>query len=586
MINPIAYTSRTFNSVYADINSDAELIDKPDWWKRAIAGIADVLSMYINATANQSVLRTAFTNQAVRDLCALINYNLSPQTTSTGMLLFYLNADAVSFPKTISQANLKALSSGSLTSSSKYFEATSAETMNATSETFTTNFAVNSLLTVGGTYIYYTGEKVRVTGATSLPAPLVAGTDYYTIYSSATKIYLATTLTNALAGTKITLTGDGVGTQTIKVYNIRKACYQQTTIPAPIAVGISDGTTVWQEYNMPDLNILQSTVVVSINSVTWTRVTNFASSGSGSTHYMLLYKSDGASYLLFGNGVYGKVPGHYNIMVTYATGGGVASNILQVNKINSYAGSDSDVTGVYNPSTFIGGTDPESMENAKRVAPLLLLAQGRFITVSDGIGLSEGYAGIQIAQVMQNSYGLMTCTVYIVPNGGGLPTGSLKTALQAYLAPLTLPGVTVYVEDPTYVATSITAGINMKTGFVFATYLPYITLAFRLFLSEMTREIQDDYYSYGIASAVAMINTHWSTAFTSADYSVIQTLLENVTPADFGDSIAESEISAYVQTFVPGINYLTISAPTFPVTITAAQISQDNINPALIVEIP
>ena len=52
IFNPISYTSRTFESILQDINDDDELIDKPNWFKRLIAGVGDVVSMWNNAAAN------------------------------------------------------------------------------------------------------------------------------------------------------------------------------------------------------------------------------------------------------------------------------------------------------------------------------------------------------------------------------------------------------------------------------------------------------------------------------------------------------------------------------------------------------
>ena len=89
--NPIQFTSRSYQTILNDINSDAELVEKPNWFKRLIAGLGDTISIWLNALANLLYLRTAFTRNSVQDLCELIDYDLSPQTTSSGMVLFYIN---------------------------------------------------------------------------------------------------------------------------------------------------------------------------------------------------------------------------------------------------------------------------------------------------------------------------------------------------------------------------------------------------------------------------------------------------------------------------------------------------------------
>jgi hypothetical protein len=60
-----------------------------------------------------------------------------------------------------------------------------------------------------------TGTRVRVSTTTTLPAPLVAATDYYLIRLNNDTFELATTYANAIAGTQIDLTTTGTGTHTL-----------------------------------------------------------------------------------------------------------------------------------------------------------------------------------------------------------------------------------------------------------------------------------------------------------------------------------------------------------------------------------
>lgn len=60
-----------------------------------------------------------------------------------------------------------------------------------------------------------TGQKVRVTSAGTLPAPLAAGVDYYIIRLTSGSFSFASTLWNANASTAITLTNTGSGTSTL-----------------------------------------------------------------------------------------------------------------------------------------------------------------------------------------------------------------------------------------------------------------------------------------------------------------------------------------------------------------------------------
>ncbi len=92
------------------------------------------------------------------------------------------------------------------------------------SNEFTTNFTVNSQLTIGTSTIgqptntdnYATGIPVTVTNSGgALPTPLATDTIYYVIRIDSTHIELALTYDDAIAGTFIPITNDGSGTQTV-----------------------------------------------------------------------------------------------------------------------------------------------------------------------------------------------------------------------------------------------------------------------------------------------------------------------------------------------------------------------------------
>lgn len=583
--NPIQYTSRTYNTYMNDLNNDPDLSSKPNWFKRIIAGLGDNISMYQNAVSNQSFLATAFTRQAVEYHLALIDYFMSSQSTATGTLLFYLDADNVTFPKTIALADLAARSQGTIALSSKKYEARSSVVVNQTTETFTTNFAADNNLDVAR--VYTTGEKVRVSSTTTLPAPLQVNTDYYVIKISDTEIRLALSLSDAYNGVEITLTSDGVGIHTVELFSTQITCYQQET-QAQVVLGTSDGTTQWQEFDLPDLNILEDTLVITINSVTWTKVATFVNSTSIDTHYRIFYNTvENSAKIMFGDGEYGAIPGNFEVNADYATGGGLDSNITIVDRINVYAGSDSDVLGVSNPGNVTGGSNVENIETAKVLGPLLLKARDRFVTSADGEALVLSFDGITRVIVIKNFYGLLSCKIPIVPSGGGLPTTQLKNDLQQYLIDRTiLESIDVRVVDPTYITVTPIATVKVLTGFLFASIKPFVLLALRLLFSERTYEIQQDYLSNGIASAVSIINSEWSTSFVAQDYAQIITLLDNVEATQFDTDFQRSDVEGFVDSFVDGVDYIIISSPSFPITTASDEITTDNVLDGNITEIP
>ncbi len=84
-----------------------------------------------------------------------------------------------------------------------YFELVAASSVNVSGDTITVASNVDR---------WVTGQAVRVTTNDTMPGGLTSGTTYYVIRDNATTIRLATTGTNAVAGTAINITGQGVGT--------------------------------------------------------------------------------------------------------------------------------------------------------------------------------------------------------------------------------------------------------------------------------------------------------------------------------------------------------------------------------------
>lgn len=65
---------------------------------------------------------------------------------------------------------------------------------------------------------YTTGQVVRLTTTSALPAPLAVDTNYYIINLTANTFSLATTYHNAVDGTAIDITSAGTGTQSVYLY--------------------------------------------------------------------------------------------------------------------------------------------------------------------------------------------------------------------------------------------------------------------------------------------------------------------------------------------------------------------------------
>jgi hypothetical protein len=80
--------------------------------------------------------------------------------------------------------------------------------------TFTVTIAAPAVVSLTG-HGLVTGDVVTLATTIALPTGLTAGTQYYVVWKDANSFWLATSLANALAGTKITTTGSQSGTHTL-----------------------------------------------------------------------------------------------------------------------------------------------------------------------------------------------------------------------------------------------------------------------------------------------------------------------------------------------------------------------------------
>lgn len=579
MSNVIQYTSRTYQTILNDINSIPELRDKPNWWKNIWAGVGDVLNVYLNAQANNSYLRTAFTRQAVEDLCNLIDYYLTPQQPASGTLVYNFVDGFIRIPYTLAVSAQTAITAGNLAESAKQFEGRTTVYTIWSGETFTVNVA-DDIINIAGVRTYNTGMKLKITSSVTVPSPLVNGEFYYAIEVSNLEIRLAETIEDALNNNYITLTDAGTGTRLLAPYGIANTAYQQKTIESYIA-GKANGTEEWQEIPLADKDIIRETLRVTINSVEWEILgtgslsDNFVNSEPSDKHVRLIYDTDNNARLRFGNGVYGAIPGSYDVYVQYAVGGGSSSNTSS-GRINLYQGDEDDIETVVNPYNMTGGADKENIEAARILAPILLKTRDRFITVEDGQALIQNYGGISQSEIIKNFYGTLSCKIITIASGGGNPSSGVKSALQTYLIDRTvLASIDVRVVDTTITAVNITAAIKVLGGYTYSDIETYIELAFKLLLSETGKEIYDKYNQEGIEETVALINTIFGTSYELSDYEQIEKLVANLNYREIGRDVQQSDVIGFVDIFVDGVDYLTISAPSFPISIDDDEITTD-----------
>ena len=137
--------------------------------------------------------------------------------------------------------------------------------------------------------------------------------------------------------------------------------------------------------------VIEGSVQVFVNSSNsiangaYTEVDNvYFASGSSDRIFELIYDDDYAATVVLGNGTVGVSPeSGADYFVTYRVGGGTRGNIAK-NLINTGIVTQEAGTGILtNISVATGGADAETIQHAKKYAPLTFRRQDRLVTLED-----------------------------------------------------------------------------------------------------------------------------------------------------------------------------------------------------------
>jgi hypothetical protein len=246
-----------------------------------------------------------------------------------------------------------------------------------------------------------------------------------------------------------------------------------------VAVGTSTGE-INQSFQLPDASIIQDTVVVFVDEGVgpeeWTVVDSLINSKSCDKVCSVARDGDGNVFVTFGNNGTGKIPNPgATITADYRVGGGAAGNV-GANTVRTvvsqvlFLGSPVSL-GVTNPDSAAGGSDEETIDNARLDAPRSIRALNRAVTPSDFEDLASVYPGVAAAKAVSgywsggNQTPVFPMTLYIVPVGGGQPSTALIESLQAYLDARKMAGVLLEIYGPAYQPIDITGKVYIYSNF-------------------------------------------------------------------------------------------------------------------------
>jgi len=219
---------------------------------------------------------------------------------------------------------------------------------------------------------------------------------------------------------------------------------------------------------------LDASAVVSTPQGVFAEVDSFLDSGPNDRHFVVAVDQNDLATVRFGNGANGLPPSG-TISATYKTGGGSAGNV-DAERLVVLEGTFKDAHGglvqlsARNPLAASGGVDRQTIASAKLLAPESLRALTRTVAREDFEINARRLPGVARALMLTSnedvSIGENMGILYVVPQGGGLPTSALKAAVlhqvtEAYPCTLTFQ---VSVQDPVFRRIDVAARIFFRQG--------------------------------------------------------------------------------------------------------------------------
>lgn len=271
------------------------------------------------------------------------------------------------------------------------------------------------------------------------------------------------------------------GTTTAEVLDRRVFFVQGTTqteqvvTPAAVIPGYS--------YQLSYTPVIDGSVEVTVNGVAWSLVGNLINSAAEDTAFQVRTLATGDTVVSFGDDTFGAaLPSEANVVFTYRTGGGASGNVTVGAISASIVGL---VTSLSNPVNVTvvnnqpgeGGSDAETLDEARARIPAFVPTNDRAVTFSDYQALATSFNSPSYGQVryaraaVRSGNALLEGNVVVVyawttgASGGLVPLpAGLKAALRAYLQDRAVGTDYVIVADGTQVPLPFAVRFRASAG--------------------------------------------------------------------------------------------------------------------------
>ncbi|MEK6321056.1 MAG: putative baseplate assembly protein [Acidobacteriota bacterium] len=265
---------------------------------------------------------------------------------------------------------------------------------------------------------------------------------------------------------------------TVKIYgNVVRATHGETRNEV---LGSGDGSKMLQSFPLrqPPLTYLAAptpsgagtTLDVRVNDVRWREADNLFVLDRLDRKYVTKTDDEGKTTVIFGDGQHGArlTTGVENVKAVYRSGIGRAGNV-KAEQIKLPMTKPLGVKGVINPLPASGGADRETRDQARRNAPIGVLALDRLVSVQDYAFFARTFAGIAKASARRLSDGAREVVHLTISGVGDIPidlTSDLYRNLVAALKRFGDPLQPLQVEASERVLLVVSAQVKLLPDYL------------------------------------------------------------------------------------------------------------------------
>jgi hypothetical protein len=226
-----------------------------------------------------------------------------------------------------------------------------------------------------------------------------------------------------------------------------------------------------------------STLEVRVDDVAWEEVPRFRGAGPRDRVFITRIDDQDRTHVVFGDGRNGaRLPtGVENLRADYRKGAGAAGNV-PADRISLLLRRPPGVRAVTNPIAASGGVDRETLEDARRRAPLSVVTLERIVSLEDYASFARAFHGIAMARATwvwdRDRRGVLLTVAG--PGGAAVEKSSkLEKSLREAIAAAADPQVPVHIASfrPATFGVQLKVKVRKEEGFLAARVLDDVRAA-------------------------------------------------------------------------------------------------------------